>query len=101
MIRVEIGNSERTLEEASELWINQQISRRRQDGVPVCVRVHIQERERGIDVLLTTADCPRTESGGRRPTTDEQEIFKLWDRLGLRDPVFTGGQLVAFLKQVR
>jgi hypothetical protein len=101
MIRVEIGNSERTLEEASERWINQQVDRRRRDGVPVCVRVHIQKRERDVDFTLITADCPHTGSGERRLSIEEQEIFRLWNRLGLGDPDFTGNQLVAFLKQIR
>lgn len=101
MIRIEIGGngSERTLEEASESWINQQINRRRRDGVPVCVRVYIKEGE--LDVVLATSDCRSMGGGTRRPKPAEAEIFRLWDSLGLKDPNFASGQLIAFLKRLR
>ena len=101
MIRIQIGDSgnKRTLDEASERWINQQVNDRRRDGAPVCVRVFIQER--GLDMVLATSDCRSTGGGGRRPTAAEAEIFRLWNSLGLRDPHFASGQLIAFLKRVQ
>lgn len=98
MITVKIGTDERSLESAHESWINQQINRRRQDGDSSCVRVRIEEN--GLNMILSTAGCPAGNGGGRPPNAKEKEVFDLWDRLGLNKPDFTGGRLVAFLKQL-
>jgi hypothetical protein len=97
-IRVRIGNEERTIEEADESWINQQINRRRAAGELVCVTVRVELE--GINVVLRTPSCPSTGGGGRPPTPRERDIFELWERRGLNDPAFTGGNLVAFLRQL-
>lgn len=99
MITVRIGSSERDLRSASESWINQQINRRREDEQSVCVRVII--REGSINIALSTQSCPGNGGGTRPPNAQEQEIFKLWDKLGLNKEDFHGGNVVAFLKQLR
>lgn len=99
MITVRIGSRERDLRSASESWINQQINRRREDEQSVCVRVII--REKSINIALSTQSCPGSGGGTRPPNAQEQEIFKLWDKLGLNKEDFHGGNVVAFLKQLR
>lgn len=99
MITVRIGINERDLHKASESWINQQINRRREDGQSVCVQVIIREGE--INISLSTPDCPGGGGGTRPPSAQEQEIFDLWDKRGLNKDDFHGGNLVAFLKQMR
>lgn len=99
MISIKIGTDERSLETADESWINHQINRRRQDGDSPCVRVHIEEN--GLNVILSTASCPVGNGGGRPPNAKEKEVFDLWDRLHLNSSEFTGGNLVAFVKQLR
>ena len=98
MINIKIGNEERELEDAEESWINQQINRRRAAGESVCVRVRIKEDH--LDLVLQTPTCSSSGSGGRPPTEQEREIFDLWNKLGLNDVNFTGGNLIAFLKQL-
>ena len=97
MIRVQIGASERELQNASENWINQQINCRRADGQSVCVRVNIQNSR--LNMILSTPTCPIGHSG-RQPTRYEKEVFELWEKRGLNKEYFTGGNLVAFLKQL-
>lgn len=97
MIRVQIGNSERELSSVSESWVNQQINRRRADGENVCVRVII--RQENINMTLSTPSCPRG-GGGRPPNRYEEQIFSLWEKRGLNNVHFSGGNLVAFLKQL-
>lgn len=98
IIRIKIGESERELAKASESWINQQINRRREDRISVCVRVKIQNSR--LNMVLSTPTCP-SGNGGRPPTMYEQEVFDLWEKRGLNSSNFTGGHLVAFLKQLK
>ncbi len=100
MITVRIGDSERELHSANESWIIEQISRRREDGQSVCVRVIISE---GLDIniILSTPGCPNAGASSRRPNSKEKEIFDLWDRHGLHKNDFSGGHLISFLKQIR
>lgn len=97
MIKIQIGTSERDLNDANESWINQQINRRRKDGQSVCVRLRI--RTNSLDFTLATSSCGG--GGGRRPKPSEQKIFDLWKKHGLTEADFTGGNLIAFLKQLR
>ena len=100
MIRVIIGDSERELSSIDADWINQQVNRRRADGQAVCVKAIIKADQ--LDMILTSAGCLQGAiGGGRRPNRYEQEIFDLWEKRGLNEENFHGGNLVAFLKQLR
>lgn len=99
MIRIRIGDQEKEFESADESWINQQINRRRADGLAVCVKVTIHIGD--LNMVLITPTCANASGGGRAPTAHEQEIFELWNRLGLDSANFTGGNVIAFLKQLR
>jgi hypothetical protein len=98
LIRIRIGDSERTLKDAEESWINQQINRRRQAGGQVCVRVFIESSS--VNMVLSTPECGNEGVRGRPPNVKEKSIFDLWDKLGLNKPNFHGGNLIAFLKQI-
>ena len=97
-IRVKIGSVERDIKEADPNWINEQINRRRADGAPVCVQVTITRES--VDLLLSTSDCPRFAGGSRSLSAQENEIFDRWNKLHLSDKDFSGGNLVAFLRQI-
>ena len=99
MIRIQIGDVERELASADEHWIIQQINRRRADGQKVCVRVTIHEGD--LNMVLSTPTCGVSGGGGRPPRPREKEVFDLWNQRGLNDTDFTGGNLVAFLKQLK
>lgn len=97
MVKIKIGGEERNIENVEANWINQQINRRREDGQQVCVQVRI--RTDSFDLTLATPTCGGR--GGRTPQPHEQEIFDLWKKRGLNESDFTGGNLVAFIKQLR
>ena len=99
MNRIRIGTNERPLAEATESWVNQQIDQRRRDGQSVCVQVFLDEG--GVNIILATPTCTSSGGGGRPPTAKEQELFDLWNRRHLNQQNFTGGDVVAFLKQLR
>ncbi|OGP92306.1 MAG: hypothetical protein A2156_15470 [Deltaproteobacteria bacterium RBG_16_48_10] len=99
MIRIRIGDVERELGSADENWINQQINRRQADGLSVCVRVIVKEGD--LDMILSTPACGPSEGGSRPPRSSEKTVFNLWNQRGLSEPDFTGGNLIAFLKQLR
>jgi hypothetical protein len=99
MITIQIGNSgDRSLEDATPQWINEQIKRRRDDDQPVCIQVRIDEPS--ANITLATPGCfSGGGGGGRTPNQREQRIFELWSKRGLNDPNFTAGNLIAFLNQ--
>ena len=96
---VQIGGETRSVTEADESWITQQVNRRRREGQSVCLMVSIHTS--GIDVNLATPACSGGGGGGRMPNTKEREVIDLWAKLGLNSADFSGGNLVAFLKQLR
>ncbi len=99
MIIVSIGEEQRSLQEATPAWINEQIQRRRADGQLICAKVLIQQG--GLNMSLATPCCASPQGGGRPPNPNEKELFALWGDRGLNAPHFTGGNLVAFLEQLR
>ncbi len=99
MIRIRIGETEKEFGSADESWINQQINRRRAEGQTVCVRVTVHEGD--LNMVLSTPSCVTSGGGGRPPSPREKELFDLWNQRGLNDTDFTGGNLVAFLKQLK
>jgi hypothetical protein len=99
MITVRIGDEKRNLSDASESWINQQINRRRADGQSICVEVVINTG--GLSLRLATPGCGSGVGGGRPPNANEAEVIDLWNKRGLNESDFTGGAVVAFLKQLQ
>jgi len=97
-IQVRIGSYEREITDASPAWINEQIDNRRNEGVAVCVQVIIDQGE--VKLALATTECMNTPGGSRPLNPKENEIVALWEKLHLNEKTFTGGNLVAFLKQV-
>jgi hypothetical protein len=98
MITIRIGNDSRRLEDADESWITQQIVNRQREGLPVCVEVTINAG--ALNVRLATPACGGG-SGGRPPRPDEAAIIDLWSKHKLGSTDFTGGDVVAFIKQLR
>ena len=97
MITVQIGDIQKDIKDASSRWIHEQLERRRRDGGNVCVQVIIDKPP--LNMRLTTPGC-QTSSGTRPPNAQEQRIFALWERHRLTESDFSGGNLVAFLKQI-
>lgn len=100
MISIRIGQEERSLDAVDEQWVNQQIIRRRHDGQSDCVTVRIHQQGE-LDLALTTPSCGGGGGGGRPPNAKESEVIDLWQKRRLNEPNFTGGDLVAFLRQLK
>lgn len=99
MVTIRIGNDTRRLEDVDESWITQQIGNRQREGLPACVEVRIKTGT--LDVSLATPACGSGGTGGRPPRPDEAEIVQVWIKLGLGSEDFSGGNVVAFIKQLR
>lgn len=101
MIKIKIGEDERLIDDIDAYWINQEINFRRLEGQFVCVIITIHEKD--ISLVLATTNCPHDVGGGstRLLTPNEEEVGKLWNRLGLNKDDFSSGNVVAFLKQFR
>ncbi len=100
MISIKIGNEEQPIESADAQWINQRINQRRAAGQDVCVRVRIQNDR--VHLGLATPTCASVGGGGGAPlNAKEQQVVDLWRKRGLSNRDFTGGNLVAFLRQLK
>lgn len=99
MVTIRIGSDTRQLEDVDESWITQQVGSRQHGGDRVCVEVRIKEGT--VDLSLTTPACASGVGGSRPLRPDEADIVRLWDKLGLGSDDFTGGNVVAFIKQLR
>jgi len=98
MIKIRIGDSEREIKDADPSWVTQQVNRRRRNGVPVCVRIEIDEPP--LKLRLSTPECGPSR-GGRPPRPGERRILDLWNKHKLNTDEFTGGNLQAFIAQLR
>ena len=97
---IRIGNETRDLATVSESWITEQINRRQADGQNVCVQVSIHTD--AVRTVLSTPGCGGGGGGGfRPPNPNEQDVFELWNKRGLSTGGFTGGSVVAFIKQLK
>ena len=99
MITITIGGEAKDLSDASESWINQQIQRLRHAGHNPCVQVVVNTP--GVNVALVTPGCAGGGGGGRAPNENERRILDLWHKLHLDETSFSGGNVVAFLKQLK
>ncbi len=97
MIQVQIGGITKDVKDVSSSWLHEQLDRRRRDNQPVCVQVRIDTPQ--VRMTLRTPDCP-SPAGGREANPQEKRIFELWEKLRLNSSEFTGGNLMAFLRQV-
>lgn len=96
---ITIGHESRDVVDADPQWINHAILERRRDGQEVCVVVQLDG-----DQLTMILRAPRRVSsggGGRAPNPREREVLELWAKLGLDDPDFAPGNVVAFIQQVK
>lgn len=98
MVTVQIGPDQRSIGDVTSAWVNEQINRRRHENRPVCVQVRVQEGS--LHMVLSTPGCQCNGSATRPPSEDERQILLLWERRGLDQPDFTGGNLIAFLQQL-
>lgn len=99
MVTVRIGGNRQNLDDADASWINQQINHRRAAGELVCVQVQVKTN--ALNLMLSTPTCSGGGGGGRQPTPHEREVFELWEKRGMNSADFTGGNLVAFLTQLK
>ena len=98
-IQVKIGPVEKDVADADPNWINEQINRRRSDGIAVCVQVTIDIDS--VHLRLSTPNCPRAGGSVLSLTTQENEIVSIWNKHHLNEETFTGGNLIAFLRQIK
>ncbi len=99
-IRVKIAGFEKDISEVDPSWVNQQINGRRAAGEAVCVQVTIQKDS--VNLMLITADCPHNGNGSKKSLSDyERELLDTWMKLHLNENNFSGGNLLAFLNQIK
>ena len=95
-VTLTINGKQIAITDAAE--INQQVNRRRDDGAAICVHMRIEAN--GIDLSFGTPGCGGGR-GGRQLSEREQRILDAWRRHGLLNDKFSGGNVVAFLQELR
>lgn len=100
MIQIEINGDKHNLSDIQPGRINEQVRKRQDDGVAVCLRVYVQQNN--VDVVLSCGDCGSSSGrGGRRANPDEEKIFSLWDKFGCKEKPINPGKVIAFLNQIK
>lgn len=98
MITLRIGNEERTNGNIEERWIAQQIRKRKEDGIPICVQAVIIKGT--VNINLSSAACSDSGGGGgRQPNRKEQRLIDLWNKKGLNGQDINPGMVISFLKE--
>lgn len=101
MIRLKIGTETRDISskfDIDESWINQQINRRCADGMTVCVQVIFDDGD--VHLALATPACGGSVGSARSLTKAEWDLVDKWKSRNMDTSEFTGGNLIAFLKQL-
>jgi hypothetical protein len=102
MINLRIGTNTRnfnSINEIDESWISRQIVGLKDNRLPLCIRVSIQEGS--VNLLLATQGCVDSGGGSRVPNRDESKVFELWREMKLDGEDFHPGKFIAFFKRVR
>lgn len=99
MIDIRIGTSSRDIDSIDESWIAEQINRRRTANEEVCIEIVFNTEN--LKMGLSSPKCSRGGGRGRPPNEQEQNIIDLWNKNHLNTNDFTGGNLIAFIKQLK
>lgn len=100
MSYVQIGSERRSLSDATQQWISEQVYRRSQAGQGTCVQVSIQESN--VNLAFQVGDCGGSSIGSPRVlSAEEQKVVDLWNQRGLDSGRLDLGRLIAFLQQIK
>lgn len=100
MITIEINEERHDISEVNAGWINEQIRKRQDAGVAVCLRIYVKRDN--IDIVLSCGDCSsQGGGGGRPPNQSEQHLFSLWESFGCKGGPINPGKVIAFLNQIK
>jgi hypothetical protein len=102
MIQIEVAGNKKefsSINDIDEPWINQQINRRQNDNLLVCVRIYIKQDS--VDIGLSTPTCQGRGGSKTQFSSKDTAVYELWQKLGLNKDGFSSGNVIAFLKQLR
>jgi hypothetical protein len=98
-VTVQIGDNTLDLNDVTQSWLEDQISRRKRDHQAVCVVVTIKAA--GADMKLASDPCGNRGPGGRPARDKEPEILKLWNDGHFSTGDFSAGHFYSFLQHLR
>ena len=101
MINLKIGTNNcnfNNISEINENWITQQLVLLRNNRLPFCIRIAIEEGS--VNLLLATKGCA-SSGGSRLPNREENRIFELWREMKLDGERFELEKLFTFFKRIR
>jgi hypothetical protein len=98
-VRIKIGNQEHDIAQADSHWIISQIKDQQSDTGSVCVQIVIKKGD--VDLQLRSAGCPSTGGGSRQASQQELRILELWEDHSSREKQLNGGEIIAFLNQLK
>lgn len=98
MIEVDLNGQKYNVSDINPGWLSEQLIRREENGISVCLRVCINRNN--VSLSLSWGDCGNA-SGGRQPSSEEQEVLEVWNKLGCGAGPIHPGKLMAFLNQIK
>jgi len=98
MISINIDGINKNYVNTSNDWICQQIRNRQRENLYLCVSVSI--RSKGVDILLSVGNCPASHPAHRKARQHENELFDLWESIGLKEKYLDPEKLVKFLNKI-
>lgn len=99
MIEIEINGQKYDALEVNEGFLIEQVRKRQNDGKSVCILVRINQS--GIELTFSCGNCGGGGEGGRPLSKEEQQVVRLWEKLGCGGSEINPGKLIAFIKQVK
>jgi hypothetical protein len=102
MIDLKIGTNSRnfnSIDEIDESWIARQIVALKNNRLPLCIRVGIEEGS--VNLFLATQSCADSGGGSRVPNREESRVFDLWREMKLDGRDFQPEKFIAFFKRLR
>ncbi len=98
MVTIRIGEAQRDFTNLEESWVNKEVNGRKNDGQKVCEQVIINEGS--LSLHLISKDYTQGRGGSGSLSNDQERIWNLWKQNNLHGD-FSGGNLIAFLKQLK
>jgi heat shock protein HspQ len=101
MILINICGSERSYEDLTDSWLYEQISNRQKNGVKVWVKVIVKNENLHVNIVLTSQNCLHSKTVERQTSPHEDELFELWNAMGLKNEEINPNKFKEFLYKIK
>jgi hypothetical protein len=101
MIIIDICGSEKSYEDLTDTWLYEQLANRQKNGVKVWIKVIVKNESSNVNIVLTSNNCPPSRTERRPISPREEELFDLWETMGLKSEEINLNKLREFLYKIK